>query len=123
MARNIYYVAAYLNNIDKGVKMNYRIIIEDDKGLHQAILNETEEAKEVIHNLNNILKMSDITDYICVFDIKNAYGCDLSFCGNEEKLAMMYDQITKSFISVEPGIISRVISAWDNWIGDANDKI
>ena len=50
--------------------MSYRIIIEDQKGLHQAILNETQEAKEVIHNINNILKMSDITNYIYMFDLK-----------------------------------------------------
>lgn len=94
--------------------MSYRIIIEDQKGLHQTTLNETEEAKEIIHNINNILKMSDITDYIYVFDVKNANGCELSFRGNGEKLAQMYDQITKNFISIAPGIILRVISAWDN---------
>lgn len=56
--------------------MSYRIIIEDENGLHQAILNETEEAKEVIHNINNILKMSDLTDYIYMFDLKNADCAD-----------------------------------------------
>ena len=50
--------------------MSYRIIIEDQNGLHQAILNETKEAKEVVHNINNILKMSDLTDYIYMFDLK-----------------------------------------------------
>ena len=97
----------------------YRIIIEDQKGLHQAILNETEEAKEVIHNINNILKMSDITDYIYAFDMKNANSCELSFHGNGEKLAQMYDRITKNLISKAPGIILRVISAWDNGKGAA----
>lgn len=43
------------------VNMSYRII-EDQKGLHQAILNETEEAKEVIHNINNIFSPSSISE-------------------------------------------------------------
>jgi len=97
--------------------MSYRIIIEDQNGLHQAILNETEEAKEVIHNISNILKMSDITDYIYMFDLKNADGCDLSVKGNAEKLSQMYDLLTKFLISKDPGIILRVISAWDNGKG------
>lgn len=94
--------------------MSYRIIIEDQKGLHQAILNETEEAKEVIHNISNILKMSDITDYIYVFDVKNADGCELSVHGNCEKLSQMYDLLTKFLISKYTGILLRDISAWDN---------
>lgn len=101
--------------------MSYRIIIEDHKGLHQAILNETEEAKEVIHNINNILKMSDITDYIYLFDLKNTNGCELSFHGNGEKLAQMYDQLTKNLLSTAPGIILRVIAAWDKGKGAASD--
>ena len=101
--------------------MSYRIIIEDQNGLHQAILNETEEAKEVIHNINNILKMHDITHYIYMFDLKNADGCDLSVQGNCEKLSQMYDLLTKLLISKDPGIILRVISAWDNGKGAAHD--
>ena len=101
--------------------MSYRIIIEDQKGLHQAILNETEEAKEVIHNINNILKMSDITDYICMFDLKNAACCDLSIHGNSKKLSKMYDILTRFLITKDPGIILRVISAWDKGKGAAND--
>lgn len=99
----------------------YRIIIEDEKGLHQAILNETEEAKEVIHNINNILKMSDITDFIYMFDVKNAAGCDMSVHGNAEKIAQMYDLLTHFLISKDPGVILRVISAWDNGKGAAHD--
>lgn len=99
--------------------MSYRIIIEDQNGLHQAILNETEEAKEVIHNINNILKMSDITDYIYMFDLKNAAGCDVSIRGNAEKLSQMYDLLTRFLITKDPGIILRVISAWDNGKGAA----
>lgn len=99
--------------------MSYRIIIEDQKGLHQAILNETEEAKEVIHSINNILKMHDITDYM--FDLKNADGCDMSIHGNAEKLSQMYDLLTKFLITKDPGIILRVISAWDNGKGAASD--
>ena len=79
--------------------MSYRIIIEDKKGLHQAILNETEESKEVIHNMNNILKMSDITDYIYMFDVKNANGCDFSIHGNAKKIANMYDFLTNFLIT------------------------
>ena len=101
--------------------MSYRIIIEDQKGLHQAILNETEEAKEVIHNIYNILKMSDITDYIYMFDIKNARRCDISIHGNAEKMSQMYDLLTHYLISKDPGIILRVISAWDNGRGAAHD--
>lgn len=99
--------------------MSYRIIIEDQNGLHQAILHETEEAKEVIHNINNILKMSDITDYIYMFDLKNANSCGLSVHGNCETLSQMYDLLTKFLISKDPGIILRVISAWDNGKGAA----
>lgn len=101
--------------------MSYRIIIEDQNGLHQAILNETEEVKDVIHNINNILKMSDITDYVYMFDLKNADGCDLSIHGNAEKLSQMYDLLTKLLITKDPGIILRVISAWDNGRGAAHD--
>lgn len=101
--------------------MSYRIIIEDQNGLHQAILNETEEAKEVIHNINNILKMTDITDYIYTFDVKNAKGCEISIRGNAEKLSQMYDNLTHFLISKDPGIILRVISAWDNGRGAAHD--
>lgn len=82
--------------------MSYRIIIEDQNGLHQAILNETEEAKEVIHNINNILKMSDITDYIHIFDVKNENGCEMYIHGNGEKLAMMYDHLTKNLCMEAP---------------------
>lgn len=64
--------------------MSYRIIIEDQNGLHQAILNETEEAKEVIHNINNILKMSDISDYIFIIDKKNENGCEVAVRGNAD---------------------------------------
>ena len=81
--------------------MSYRIIIEDQNGLHQAILNET--------------------DYIYMFDIKNARGCDLSVHGNSEKLSQMYDLLTHFLISKDPGIILRVISAWDNGRGAAHD--
>lgn len=101
--------------------MSYRIIIEDQNGLHQAILNETEEAKDVIHNINNILKMSDITDYIYMFDLKNAEGCDVSIHGNAETLSKMYDLLTRFIITKDPGIILRVISAWDNGRGAAHD--
>lgn len=93
--------------------MSYRIIIEDQMGLHQAILNETEEAKEVIHNINNILKMSDITDYIYMFDVKNAEGCEVSVHGNGEKIASMYDILTHFLITKDPGIILRIMAAWD----------
>ena len=99
--------------------MSYRIIIEDQNGLQQAILNETEEAKEVIHNINNIMKRSDITDYIYMFDMKNADGSDLSDYGKVEKLSQMYDLLTKFLITKDPGIILRVISAWDNGKGAA----
>lgn len=101
--------------------MSYRIIIEDQNGFHQAILDETEEAKDVIHNMNNILKMHDITDYIYMFDVKNFNGCDMSVHGNAEKLANMYDLLTKFLINTDPGIILRVISAWDNGRGAAHD--
>lgn len=101
--------------------MSYRILIEDQNGLHQAILDETEEARNVIHNINNILKMSDITDYIYMFDLKNFRGCDMSVHGNTEKLANMYDLLTKFLIKSNPGIILRVISAWDNGRGAAHD--
>lgn len=93
--------------------MSYRIIIKDNKGLHQAILNETEGSKEVIHNINNILKMTDITDYIYMFDVKNADGYDVSVRGNVEEIARMYDVLTKILITKDPGIMLRVISAWD----------
>lgn len=94
--------------------MCYRIIIEDEKGLHQAILNETDEAKkEVIHNINNILKMSDITDYIYMFDVKNAEGCEVSVHGNGEKIASMYDILTHFLITKYPGIIMRVMTVWE----------
>ena len=99
--------------------MSYRIIIEDQKGLHQAILNETEEAKEVIHNINNILKMSDITDHILIIDKKNESGCEVSVHGNAEKIALMYDVLTRFIITKDPGIIARVICAWDNGKGAA----
>lgn len=89
--------------------MSYRIIIEDDKGLHQAILDETKEAKEVIHNINNILKMSDITDYIFIYDLKNYKGCNCSVHGNAEKVVLMYDCLTKFLISKDPGIILCVM--------------
>lgn len=102
--------------------MIYRIIIEDQNGLHQAYLKETEEAKEVIHNINNILKMSDITDYIYMFDLKNTAGCDMSIHGNAEKLSQMYDLLTKFLISKDPGILLRVISAWDKGRGAANEN-
>ncbi|MBO5809844.1 MAG: hypothetical protein J6R32_03345 [Bacteroidales bacterium] len=102
--------------------MSYRIIIEDQKGLHQAILNETEEAKEVIHNINNILKMSDLTDYIYMFDLKNTDGCDISIHGNAEKLAKMYDLLTHFLMQKDPGIIVRVLAAWDKRRGAANDN-
>lgn len=101
--------------------MSYRIIIEDQNGLHQAILNETGEAKEVIHNLNNILKMHEITDYIYMFDLKNAECCDLSVHGNGEKIARMYDLLTKFIMATDPDILLRVITAWDNGRGAAHD--
>ena len=101
--------------------MSYRIIIEDQNGLHQATLNETEEAQDVIHNINTILKMSAITDYIYMFDLKNFNGCDMSVHGNAEKLANMYDLLTKFLIKSNPGIILRVLSARDNGRGDARD--
>ena len=101
--------------------MSYRIIIEDDNGLHQAILNETKEAKEVIHNINNILKMSDLTDYIYMFDLKNADGCDMSIHGNSEKIAQMYDLLTHFIITKDPGVIRRVIHAWEKGKGAAHD--
>lgn len=103
--------------------MSYRIIIEDQKGFHQAILNETEEAKEVIHNMNNILKMSDMTDYIFVIDKKNENGCDAVIHGNAEKLALMYDTLTRILLQKDSGIILRVIAAWDRGRGAAkNDR-
>ena len=101
--------------------MCYRIIIEDQTGLHQAILNETEEAKEVIHNINNILKMSDITDYIFIIDKKNENGCEVAVRGNAEKLSGMYDVLTMFIITKDPGILMRVIAAWDNGKGAAHD--
>lgn len=101
--------------------MSYRIIIEDQKGLHQAILNETEETKEVIHNINNILKMSDITDYICIFDKKNENGCEVGIHGNGEKLSQMYDILTNFLMTKDPGILMRVICAWDKRKGAAHD--
>ena len=100
--------------------MSYRIIIEDQNGLHQAILNETKEAKEVIHNINNILKMSDLTDYIYMFDLKNADGCDMSIHGNGEKIAQMYDLLTHFIITKDPGVMRRVIHAWEKGKGAAN---
>lgn len=93
--------------------MSYRIIIEDNKGLHQAILNETEGSKEVIHNINNILKMTDITDYIYMFDLKNENGCEMSVRGNAEKMANMYDTLTHFLITKDPEILLRVMAAWD----------
>lgn len=100
--------------------MSYRIIIEDQNGLHQAILNETEEAKEVIHNINNILKMSDLTDYIYMFDLKNADGCDMSVHGNSEKIAKMYDLLTFFIMKNDPDVLMRVINAWEKGKGAAN---
>lgn len=67
--------------------------------MHQAILNETKEAKEVIHNINNILKMSDLTDYIYMFDLKNADGCDMSIHGSRKKIAQMYDLLIHYIIT------------------------
>ena len=101
--------------------MSYRIIIEDENGLHQVILNETKEAKEVIHNINNILKMSDFTDYIYMFDLKNADGCDISIHGNSENIAQMYDLLTHFIITKDPGIIRRVIHAWEKGKGATHD--
>ena len=101
--------------------MSYRIIIEDQNGLHQAILNETEEAKEVIQNINNILKMSDLTDYIYMFDLKNADGCDIAVYGNSEKIAKMYDLLTHFIMTKDPGVLMRVMHAWEKRKGAAHD--
>lgn len=103
----------------KEMKNTIRILIEDENGLHQAILNDTDESKEVVHNINNILKMSDVTDFIFVVDLKNYNGADVSVHGNSEKIARMYDLLTKFLIQMDPHIIMRVISAWDKGMGAA----
>ena len=104
----------------KNSKM-YRILIEDETGLHQAILKNTEESRDVIHNLKNILKTTDVTDYIFIEDLKNQNSAVVSVHGNGEKLASMYDLLTKFFITKDPGIMMRVISAWEKGKGAAND--
>ena len=99
----------------------YRILIEDETGMHQAILKDTEEARDVIRNLNIILKTSDVTDYIFIEDLKNQNSAAVSVHGNGEKLASMYDLLTKFFITKDPDIMIRVISAWEKGMGAAHD--
>lgn len=66
--------------------------------------------------------MSDMSDYILIIDWKNANGCDMCVRGNAEKLALMYDSFTRFLLTKDPGIILRVIAAWDNGKGAANDR-
>lgn len=99
----------------------FRIIIEDQKGLHQAILNETEESKEILHNMNNLLKMSDLTDYIIIIDKKNENGCDVSVRGNDIKLTQLYDTLTSILISKFPSVMKLVTSIWWNGEGAVHD--
>ena len=77
----------------------YKILIEDENGLHQAILKDTDEAKDVIKNLKNILKTSEVTDYIFIADCKNCNGADMSVHGNGEKVMQMYDLLSRFMIA------------------------
>jgi hypothetical protein len=57
--------------------------------------------------------MSDLTNYIYVFDLKNVNGCEVSIHGNGEKLAMMYDQLTKRLCIEAPSAMLRLMATWD----------
>ena len=45
---------------------------------------------------------------------------DMSIHGNSEKIAQMYDLLTHFIITKDPGVMRRVIHAWEKGKGAAN---
>ncbi len=91
----------------------YRIIIEDEKGIHEGFFEKSEGADNVVKTLIEKLEMKRNYDYIIATDIKNYNGMNLSIHGNGEKLAKIFDGIVHHMILNMPGLIERVLIAWD----------
>lgn len=77
--------------------MKCRIMIEDENGLFQA---ELEKDKSVL----------DIIGY------ESENGCHISVRGNAGTVAKQCDALTQFMIKTNPGIIERVVSAWERRI-------
>lgn len=93
--------------------MKCRIMIEDENGLFQAELEKDKSVIEVTQNLRNLLNMKKVGTYIILTDCANYNGCDVSVHGNSEKIAHQYDVLTNFMLQNQPGILMRVINAWD----------
>lgn len=93
--------------------MKCRIMIEDENGLFQAEMEKDKSVQDVVNNLRIILDMKKVGTYLIATDCANYNGCDLSVRGNAEKIANQYDALTNFMIQNNPGILMRVISAWD----------
>ena len=93
--------------------MKCRIMIEDENGLFQAELEKDKSVIEVTQNLRNLLNMKKVGTYLIATDCTNYNGCEISVRGNAEKIANQYDALTNFMIQNNPGILMRVISAWD----------
>ncbi len=93
--------------------MKCRIMIEDENGLFQAELEKDKSVLEVTQNLRNLLNMKEVGTYIIVTDYANYNGCNCTIRGNAEKIAKQYDAITNFILQNKPGILMRVISAWE----------
>lgn len=91
----------------------YRIIIEDEKGLHEGFLDKSEAADKVVKTLIDQINMKQNYDYIIATDIKNYNGMNLSIHGNGEKIAKIFDGIVHHMICNMPGVVERVLIAWD----------
>lgn len=93
--------------------MKCRIMIEDENGLFQAVMEKDESVMEVTQNPRSLLNMKKIGTYLIATDCANYNGCDLSVRGNAEKIAKQYDALTHFMIETDPGLMLRVISAWE----------
>ena len=93
--------------------MNCRIMIEDENGLFQAELEKDKSVQDAVNNLRNLLNMKKVGTYIILTDCANYKGCCCSLQGNSEKIAQQYDVLTNYLVQNTPGILMRVLSAWD----------
>ena len=91
----------------------YRIIIEDSDGLYEGLLDKTDAADKVVKTLIDQLGMKQNYDYIIAIDAKDFNGMNLSIRGNGEKLAKIFYGIVHHMILNMPGVIERVLIAWD----------